>query len=541
MSLPDTETPGTGPSKGHESASGAVSYERLRSWYLASLRRSIVKQMEHQQMTPAALIAADREAVERLVSSSGTATKTVDRSTRTGSDQKDLIDWLWLAPLLAVLPASLLLAVSSKVDASWLLACLAAGGVGAAAALAFYLIKAIDRKIAAMKAQTDQTLSSTMAISKLQAAEPGASGDETASSRQGFAGLQASLDELSTSFLMAQERERAIVDYALDFICAIDATGRFAAVGPSSISFCGFSPVELMGRSIIDLVAAEDKERTEKFLQAIKKATAPVPFEHRIKRKDGLSIDVRWLAEWSEREQSLFCVGKDVSIERRLERLRKEFVSMVSHDLRTPLTAVELSVQLLEEIVDDKGSEAQDHLQSIGKSVKRLLALINELLDLEKMESGKLPMNVRAKPLQPVLERSIEGVKSFSAFKNVQVHLAPTELSGLIDEERLIQVVVNLLSNAIKFSPEGSTITVGATAKRTTARVTITDQGPGIAPAMHELIFERFAQASDDDRKHGSGLGLSICKVIIDSHGGTIGVASEPGKGSSFWFEVPLA
>lgn len=525
-------------------STNSLPYDRLRSWYLASLRRSIVQQMESQQMTPSALIAADRMAVERLVSSATAPTTKAEEKAAGpfGGSQRLLKVIALLLPLAAIAPAVIMCLTAQSFHLVNMLAALLGGSLVAMGGLALTLDYCYDKPLMLLLAQI------LPANTKGTKAASGSSPDTQASQaltagKQPLCELKALVDDLETKLALSQERERAIVDYALDFICAFDRSGIFAAVGPSSASFCGYVPTELFGKSIIDMVSAEDKERTHKFLQAIKKSSAPVPFEHRIKKKDGQLIDVRWLAEWSEREQCLFCVGKNVSAERRLERLRKEFVSMVSHDLRTPLTSVELSVQLLrEQLAPDKESESESTLTSIGESIKRLLVLIHELLDLEKMESGKLPMKIQSKPLVPVIERSLAAVQGFAQFKNVKVNLERSEHMVAIDEDRLEQVIVNLLSNAIKFSPAGKQIEISCqSTNRASVRVTIADQGPGIAAHQHETIFERFAQAREEDRKLGSGLGLSICKVIIDSHGGTIGLDSEPGQGSSFWFEIPTA
>jgi signal transduction histidine kinase len=223
-------------------------------------------------------------------------------------------------------------------------------------------------------------------------------------------------------------------------------------------------------------------------------------------------------------------------------RLKQEFVAMISHDLRTPLTSVKGFLHLLSQ--DGYGAVPQkvkDRTQLAERNVARLISLIDDLLAVEKLEAGKLDISPELIPLSPVISRSVEAVRVFAEEHAVSLQAEPVEINVFADGDRLVQVLVNLLSNAVKFSPPNSVVMVSVHEQDDWVELRVTDSGCGI-PADHlESVFDRFKQvrASDDRKKGGTGLGLAICKSIVEQHGGTVGVTSQEGKGSTFFFRIP--
>jgi signal transduction histidine kinase len=222
-------------------------------------------------------------------------------------------------------------------------------------------------------------------------------------------------------------------------------------------------------------------------------------------------------------------------------RLRRELISLVSHDLRTPLTAIKLNLSAMEGLQSEPLSEkASSLLSKTQREVNRLIRLIVDLLDLEKMETGALQLKLQEVPLQAVFEDAEDAVLSYAQENNLELLIQENDFTVQIDPERIIQVLVNFLSNAIKFSPPGGKITVSAEKRDRMIRISVKDEGPGIPAEYRESVFDRYKQIESQGKtKLGTGLGLAICKSIILEHHGAIGVDSEPGKGSSFWFEVP--
>ncbi|MBS2003474.1 MAG: PAS domain S-box protein [Cyanobacteria bacterium SZAS LIN-5] len=343
----------------------------------------------------------------------------------------------------------------------------------------------------------------------------------------------------------ANRKQRATFENAVDVICSIDKDGRFASVNPASVTVWGLSPEDLQGTRISQIIFKDDVNDTLEKIKQIIADQSFGSFENRVIKSDRSLVDMNWTAQWSSEEKTLFCVAHDITERKQIDRLKADFVAMVSHDLRTPLNSVQGFLELLgAEAYGNLSEDGYDSLEITEASVKRLIALINDLLDLEKMESGMLELRIAKTDMKSVLSSSIGSVISFAKQADVEVTInGDAHLILEADNDRLVQVVVNLLSNAIKFSPKGERVTIDVAKMPDAVRVNIRDRGRGVPEKMRESIFERFKQVelNDERKKGGSGLGLAICKAIIERHGGKIGV--EPGEnevGSVFWFTLPL-
>lgn len=225
-----------------------------------------------------------------------------------------------------------------------------------------------------------------------------------------------------------------------------------------------------------------------------------------------------------------------------LDRLKQEFFAMVTHDLRSPMTAIQGTLGLLSSGAYGPQSEKAIHGISLAeRSIKRLVGLINDLLDIEKIEAGKWELTFSTVSVSDIVEQSIESVQVLAQQKEITFETKTGALEIYADEKRLIQVLVNLLSNAIKYSPEKGKIRVTVERPRGWVEIRVSDQGRGIPEDDLSKVFDRFQQveASDATAKGGTGLGLAVCQGIIAEHKGTIGVESELGHGATFWFRIP--
>lgn len=230
---------------------------------------------------------------------------------------------------------------------------------------------------------------------------------------------------------------------------------------------------------------------------------------------------------------------------KRLERLKDEFVSTVSHELRTPLTSITGSLGLLMGRTAGILPEPAARLLAIAHTnSQRLVRLVNDILDVEKLESGHVVFDVRRVAVGLLVGQTAEAVKGFADGHGVRIRVEAADAGADVraDADRLAQVLTNLLSNAVKFSPPASEVVVAVEEGLDVVRISVRDHGPGISADFKSRVFERFAQADATNarRKGGTGLGLSIVKQIVDRLGGTVGFAEAPGGGTIFHVELPV-
>ena len=239
-------------------------------------------------------------------------------------------------------------------------------------------------------------------------------------------------------------------------------------------------------------------------------------------------------------------LGEDITERYAIDRMKDEFISVVSHELRTPLTSIHGALDLLTSGLVELGSERGHHVLTIAaENSSRLVQLVNDILELERLESGKVKLHQASVSTLELTQRAYELMELMAERANIQLEITELDLLIWADGDRLIQVLTNLLSNAIKFSEPSSTVGIVVEDLTTSdgkyVKFSVKDHGRGIPSNKLEYIFERFHQvdASDSRSKGGTGLGLAICSSIVQQHGGTIWVESLLGEGSCFSFTVP--
>jgi signal transduction histidine kinase len=224
-------------------------------------------------------------------------------------------------------------------------------------------------------------------------------------------------------------------------------------------------------------------------------------------------------------------------------RHKSEFLANMSHELRTPLNAIiGFSQVLRERMFGDVNAKQEEYLDDILSSGNHLLSLINDVLDLSKVEAGQVELEIAPFSLREALERGVVMVRERATKEGVQVELASVDGVDIVtgDERRIRQVIFNLLSNAVKFTPAGGSVGVRAARVAGEVRVSVADMGPGLAVEDHERIFEEFQQTEAGiEQREGTGLGLALSKRLVELHGGRIWVDSQLGKGSTFVFTLP--
>lgn len=238
-------------------------------------------------------------------------------------------------------------------------------------------------------------------------------------------------------------------------------------------------------------------------------------------------------------------IMRDITIEKKIDQMKSDFVANVSHEIRAPMAPMKESVSLLmDKVVGPLTDQQMKFLSILNNNIDRLMRLVNDLLDLSKMEAGKMELALSYVDLKGLIQESVDSVKPYAVKKSINLK---SSLDGKIskiycDKDKILQVMMNLFNNAIKFTPEGGTISVSAklTEEGKKVQVEVSDTGVGMAQEETFGLFEKFKQLANSEMVKGTGLGLSISKGIVELHGGKIWVVSQVGKGSSFIFTLPI-
>lgn len=341
-------------------------------------------------------------------------------------------------------------------------------------------------------------------------------------------------------------RQRAILESAHEGVLTIDQAGRIAAINPAGAAIFGYAPEELVGQPTAVLAGEEVADLDQR--QITRKAHAGgARFRIEGRRKDGATVPVECSMTALKADEGLryVCFLRDVSERQQIEQMKDEFVSTVSHELRTPLTSIAGSLGLVAGGAAGEISAQAARLIGIAQSnCQRLVRLINDVLDVEKLEAGRLAFHMHTVDLRHVAERALAAVRGYAEPMDVRLVLQPGEpvlVNG--DSDRLVQVATNLLSNAARYSPRNGEVRIEVEAVGRSARLSVSDSGPGVPEAFRERIFSRFVQADATDArgKSGAGLGLYIARQIADRHAGQLWYEPGPEGGAVFRLELPLA
>jgi len=346
---------------------------------------------------------------------------------------------------------------------------------------------------------------------------------------------------------------RSVVESLPIGLAIVDGNGVVEFTNPSINRLFGVAAGELVGKSIGILFtpqrAFNDSAYLQKCLQFVQELftrASDQGWELTGIKSSGQTFPAEvGLTDFENSAGSKYLVVvADVTQRQEVDRLRQEFMSMVGHDLRAPLTSVRGFLDLLDaNICGELNEKGKKKLKAADAAMDNLLTLIKDLLDIERSRAGMLTLDKKPLLFNDLVERAIESIRIQADSLNITILTNMPYSKVNVDGDRMVQTMVNFLSNALKFSPFGSTIFISARTQGEWFEVRVRDQGRGIPEGFQDKIFDRFQQvkASDASTAGGSGLGLAICKAIVEQHGGTIGAESKEGQGSTFWFRVPVA
>ena len=405
--------------------------------------------------------------------------------------------------------------------------------------------------------ETLMGLEQTTAFANRLSHNIGASLPNSSSSYEVFQLIQ-SLNNLSTqlhyqeSALSDQSKQtQLILDNLVDAVICIDRYGLIRAFNHAAEHIFQYKAHEVMGKNIKQLMPEPDRNLHDRYIknyhktgigQIIGKGREVVGL-----RKNGQQFPMDLAISESVSRGEIIFIGivRDITERKRLDTLKSEFVSTVSHELRTPLTSIHGSLKLIEGgVVGDIPEMAQKLIHIAQKNSARLIVLINDLLDVEKLKAGKLRLHLEDIDLSKLVNQVIHDNQGFAANYQVQFILkqAPHSVFIKADEHRLFQVITNLLSNAAKFSNRAKTVDISISIEHEHAKVEVQDYGKGITKEFQQDVFKAFSQANNGNTRQqgGTGLGLHISKSLIEEMQGEIGFTSEDNVGSIFWIKLPI-
>lgn len=338
----------------------------------------------------------------------------------------------------------------------------------------------------------------------------------------------------------SERRFRMLAESTFEAV-ALTEDNVVVEVNPAHVRLFGYEPEEARGMSSLDLLAPEARPEVQRRVLA----RDDRPYEALCRRKDGSTFmaEVRTGTSHDRGRVVRVAAVRDITTRRAVDRLKDEFVSVVSHELRTPLTSIRGSLGLLASgKLGEMPPRAEQLIGIAANNADRLVRLVNDILDIERMEAGKSAFLPTDSAMHDLLQNAVEGVRALADRAQVTLQVPPVSGRLWADADRLVQLLTNLLSNAIKFSPAGGTVRVQAERRANEWRIAVSDEGRGIPSDKLESIFGRFQQvdASDARQKGGTGLGLAICRNIAQQHGGRIWAESVLGEGSTFNVVLPV-
>jgi PAS domain S-box-containing protein len=363
----------------------------------------------------------------------------------------------------------------------------------------------------------------------------------------------------------AERRWRTLLEEVSLIVIGLDLDGNVEYANPFFLEVSGYKHIEVMGQDwFTTFLPQHQQQKVKRSFLEILNQNFHAHYENPILTKSGEERIISWSKTLLRNPQGdvigTMSIGEDITEQKSMSRMKDEFLSIVSHELRTPLTSIHGALDLLSSgLVDAQSDKGRRVIEIAAESVDRLVLLVNDILDLERLESGKMRLSNQRCNAADLLQKSANTMKVMAKRGGITLSLSPQSIEIYADPERIIQVLTNLLSNAIKFSPSNSTIWLSTEVQETVEKeiernggqnshhlrktlFKVQDRGRGIPRDKLESIFERFKQvdASDSRKKGGTGLGLAICRSIVEQHGGQIWAESTLDQGSSFYFTLPL-
>lgn len=330
-------------------------------------------------------------------------------------------------------------------------------------------------------------------------------------------------------------------DSAQEIFMQLNKDLTVAYISPICHHMWGYTPDEVVGKSVLNLLVSEDRSRAQFVFTQAGSAIAKMSAELRVLHRNGNKINCAWAIYNEGTSGPISSIVTPVAPLIRQEQSYSDLLVMVSHDMISPLNAIRTLLALVHPISDEENTI----IRRAQAEMDRLVALVDDLLNLEQMRNGRLTLNKMPLPLSVVLERAVTSVLLLAATRGIDIMMPSTDTVALVDLERMVRVLVTLLTNAIRHASPNSTVEIEVEEMSASIEIRVIDYGSGIDPEDVDNIFWLYTQgrknSATSPHKERCGLGLAICKAIVEEHGGTIGLESEVGNGTTVWFKIPRA
>ncbi|MGB3295909.1 MAG: ATP-binding protein [Phormidesmis sp.] len=368
--------------------------------------------------------------------------------------------------------------------------------------------------------------------------------------------LESQVERRSADLYQAERRWRSLLEDVHLVVIGLDCEGKVNYANPFFLRLTGYSQDEVMGKAWFEtFILPEDYYHTHHyFQQLITHGEVSLRYRNAILTSSGAARMIDWnnavLRDRQNRIIGTMSIGEDITERLEIDRIKGEFISVISHELRTPLTAIHGSLELLTgDLVSSESDQGKQLLQLAADSARRLVRLVNDILDLERLESGKVLLNKERVNTRSLTTQVVDVFQVAATERGMTLSVSDPGITMMADGDCLTQVLTNLLDNAIKFSEDSSTIWLSveqadedSNDAAAMALFKVRDQGRGIPSEHLAEIFGSFTQVNrtDSREKGGTGLGLAICRNIVEQHEGSIWAESKLGAGSCFQFTIPL-
>lgn len=368
--------------------------------------------------------------------------------------------------------------------------------------------------------------------------------DEFGELASAFNTMAEKLDEYEHSNLakivFEKKRAEAVISSLKDATIGVDNKGTILFANAEALQL-----LNMTEKDVIGWAASEIAKRNDLMKYLLNQLEGGGPVKIVVNGKESFFTRETADVHYENAKIGYIMTLKNITTFKEQDLAKTHFIATISHELKTPLAATDLSLKLLEdERTGPLSSEQKELMESIRQDNRRMIRMVSDLLDFSRVESGNIQLQIQPVPPENIVQYALDTVQkqAFGKQVNIRTTLPPGSPMIVADAEKSAWVLVNLLTNAIRYSSKGTEVELDVLQTETgTLHFSVRDHGKGIDPAFRSRIFERFFQVPGSDDAKGSGLGLAIAKEFIEAQGGTIGVESELGKGSRFWFSLPLA